>query len=407
MNIGRIFANAVARRVAYVLVAAVLAWFGLAESHAGDFGCPTGAPCSRDEAYAKAVQHRAKVLSEPWSTGMTVLIESGGTAQNGFYRVRCGTVECYGGARDIYYHFGCPAGHEWDEVNKTCGVPCSNAPPTLSPSWAACPSASADSCPVEVCSAGCKYWDQAGIGSSSITQMMIDGVWYIQTSGWVLSNSPVCTSSPTMPDLITPPADTDGDGTSDGNDSAPHNPGQSGDGTGEDGSSTCGGANQPACNGNNEGSGRGNTSGGGGNCDTPPRSTGDAILAQIAFQTWATRCALEGNANAGNGSGNGSGQGDGDQPGWTKGNGPPVPTDDTDYVGDQTRFGLGVSTDLLDQENIFGNASCPVLTGTVYGHTWSTADIPMWCQIVTWLGIIVPLMGAWTAINILTGRWFV
>lgn len=33
-----------------------------------------------------------------------------------------------------------------------------------------------------------------------------------------------------------------------------------------------------------------NTSGGGGDCDTPPQSSGDPLLAQIARQAWETRC---------------------------------------------------------------------------------------------------------------------
>lgn len=36
-----------------------------------------------------------------------------------------------------------------------------------------------------------------------------------------------------------------------------------------------------------------NTSTGGGSCSSPPVSTGEAITAQIAYQTWATRCAAE------------------------------------------------------------------------------------------------------------------
>lgn len=42
-----------------------------------------------------------------------------------------------------------------------------------------------------------------------------------------------------------------------------------------------------------EGDEDGNGSSGGGDCDTPPVSTGDEILAQIARQTWETRCQSE------------------------------------------------------------------------------------------------------------------
>jgi hypothetical protein len=36
-----------------------------------------------------------------------------------------------------------------------------------------------------------------------------------------------------------------------------------------------------------------NVSVGGGNCQTPPQSTGDGIAAMVAYQTWATRCQVE------------------------------------------------------------------------------------------------------------------
>lgn len=206
------------------------------------------------------------------------------------------------------------------------------------------------------------------------------------------------------------PNDADGDGSSDENDLSPNNPGESGDGSGQDGSTACGGPGQPACapDGSNEGSGRGNTSGGGGNCQTPPRSSGDAILAQIAFQTWATRCAIEGNANQGGGTGSDPGNGgDEGQPDWTKGDGPPVPADDTDYPAEQTRFGLGVSPDLLDEENIFGNASCPNFSITIWSQTVSTADFDGWCNLVVILRGLILIFGAFSALQILMGRGLV
>lgn len=66
--------------------------------------------------------------------------------------------------------------------------------------------------------------------------------------------------------------DTDGDGIPDSSDSMP-NDATNGKGT------TASKAD--------------NTSEGGGNCTSPPVSQGDAIAAQIAYQTWATRCAVD------------------------------------------------------------------------------------------------------------------
>lgn len=69
------------------------------------------------------------------------------------------------------------------------------------------------------------------------------------------------------------PAGSTNDGTPVGSDGKPSGgSGTGGTGTGGDGDE--------------------NSSGGGGDCGAPPVSSGDALLAQIAHQTWATRCAI-------------------------------------------------------------------------------------------------------------------
>lgn len=68
------------------------------------------------------------------------------------------------------------------------------------------------------------------------------------------------------------PTDTDGDGVPDSTDSAPTDPNNGK--TLEAGETVA-------------------TSSGGGNCSTPPVTMGDAVGAQIAYQTWSTRCAVE------------------------------------------------------------------------------------------------------------------
>lgn len=108
-----------------------------------------------------------------------------------------------------------------------------------------------------------------------------------------------------------PAVDSDGDGVPDAQDAFPNDPTESkdsdGDGIGDNADiapkdpnngakppqapGTCGGAGQPVCDSNN-GSGNGNTSQGGGTCTSPPQSVGDAIAAQTAYQSWATRCAV-------------------------------------------------------------------------------------------------------------------
>ena len=61
-----------------------------------------------------------------------------------------------------------------------------------------------------------------------------------------------------------------------------------------------------------EGDGDGNSSSGGTNCGSPPVSTGDSLLAQIAYQAWETRCQFDRLDEAGSRLGAGDGEGDGD-----------------------------------------------------------------------------------------------
>lgn len=61
------------------------------------------------------------------------------------------------------------------------------------------------------------------------------------------------------------------------------NQGENGDGTGGSGTGGTGGSDDE----------EGNASRGGGSCESPPASSGDPILAQMATQTWATRCEAE------------------------------------------------------------------------------------------------------------------
>lgn len=65
---------------------------------------------------------------------------------------------------------------------------------------------------------------------------------------------------------------------------------------GPDGKPVSGGGNGTG-DGSGDGDGEDNSAGGGGDCESPPITSGDAILGMVATQTWATRCAVEaGNA---------------------------------------------------------------------------------------------------------------
>lgn len=203
------------------------------------------------------------------------------------------------GSGDQIFHFVAECPPEWfDPETGACENPCTGKPPLLN--------VHAEGDSHELCSDGCAYKCD---GSSVL--FTIDGVLRTVCAGPAWTVTGATCSAGELPAPIPAVTDSDGDGTSDDNDLSPNNPGESGDGSGQDVSRACGGPGQPEClpDGSNEGSGRGNTSGGGGDCNTPPRSSGDAILAQIAFQTWATRCAVIATANQGPGTGSGAGDG--------------------------------------------------------------------------------------------------
>lgn len=402
MNLGRIFASAFARRLAYVAVAAVLAWCGVGEVRAQAGTCgPAPVACDKGQAYARAMQMATEngYCGGNPITGQNVIPNPASPTTSWQARHTCDDAAQRVAGHT--YYWGCPVESPWVEESKTCGNDCESKPTLGNTAWSNVNSAD------RMCKDSCVYEGGAGELPGVCLDAVIDAQRYRQCTSWAPTGD-ACSASSSgsgFPgDASEAPSDSDGDGTSDGNDGSPNNPGQGGQGgsglPGQDGGGLCGGDGQPTCGSPGAGSGNGNTSGGGGDCDTPPSSAGDAILAQIAFQTWATRCALKGNANAGAGSGDGAGE----QPGWTKGDGPAVPDDDTDYVGESTRWGLGISTDLLDQENIFGGGACPAVSGVIYGHSWSTADIPQWCTIVQIMRAVVLLVGAWTALNILLGR---
>lgn len=197
----------------------------------------------------------------------------------------------------------CPAGGQWSDATKKCDVPCSSKP-NLGPRWI---QGTSDAGSSSMCHENCEY---VGSLDAVTDQTTVDGIRYTRFAAMTpWGNS--CTTGNTSygTEVAAPPADSDGDGSSDGNDTAPSNPGQ-GAGGGEEPGGEDGG--QPG-----EGSGNGNTSSGGGDCGTPPNSHGDQIAAQIAYQAWATRCAVErsqdedGNVKTKETSGTGTGTGTG------------------------------------------------------------------------------------------------
>lgn len=405
----RLLRSALARRLAYVLVAAALAWFGIGRAHAqapnqwctdsGIYGNgdDVHAICStREQAYAEA----QRAIDAHWYNDGAQPVKPTPACYDRLdnYMPGCGaSVRTMFGFKSVsrYYVQGCPPEMPWDEATHTCKKPkdCSTEPDLGAGQYLA-----ADS---QICSGGCQF---SGAGELCVG-MTIDAqqAWYC--SAWKPTGQ---TCSAGEGDTPQAPADGDGDGSSDGNDTSPNNPGQGGGG--KDGKPHEDGGGKGDGNGSGEGSGNGNTSGGGGDCASPPSSSGDAILAQIAYQTWATRCSIEGAKDgSGNlkttqgGSGTGSDAGDGSGDGTDFGTSNPG-QDEAFDPADVRRFGIPVNTSMLDSEPIFGGGTCPVLSVTIYGKTFSTNEIHGWCDLLRILRALVLIFAAFTALRILMGN---
>ena len=400
----RLLRSALARRIAFVVVAALLASVGIGRANAqvpGFEGCYSDSYTSpfqcpdRQTAYERA--HAVAVLHNNGDYVVSCYATLPDDYDRRFYH--CSFKNSVGAVTNASRMWrggdGCPAGSEWDDESNSCKQPCdANSPPLSAGQYLVSD--------VQICSGGCKY---SGAGELCVgTTVDAQQAWYCST--WKPTGDKCAVGDGDSP---LAPSDGDGDGSSDGNDSAPNNPGQGGGG--KDGKPNEDGGGKGDGNGPGEGSGNGNTSGGGGNCASPPSSSGDAILAQIAYQTWATRCAIEG-AKDGNGNlkttqgdGNGSGPGGGEGEGEGTDFGTSNPGEDEAFdPAEVKRFGIPVNTNMLDSEAIFGGGACPVLSVTIYGKTFSTNEIPSWCDLLRILRSLVLIFAAFTALRILMGN---
>lgn len=424
MNIARIFANAVARRFAYLIVAAAFAF--LASLFSGDaYAATCGMPSQTEARTAAGMEltytYQGQAVAACKGLAAYHSVQSGGVVGkwqpsgsctvSGFqvsnpatttgerWNVSAGCtsmtpVAPSGNSSNIGWTWslpGCPPGQTVNP-DGTCGS-CESKPPLMNVTGA--PGSA------EVCDAQCKF-ECSGI----TVDLTVDGNRrsYCGSNSWAPTGGQCSTTGPAgigAPEAAA--SDADGDGTSDGNDSSPNNPGQggageSGEGADEDGD--CGGEGQPECGAPGAGSGNGNTSGGGGNCDTPPSSTGDPILAQIAFQTWATRCAISGTANSGQ-------TGDGEGDGWD-GDPTPFPDAGEGEDPDPSDYNRTVSFDLpsvIDDGGLLSPQSCPSFGN--FETSWGTVafDSNGWfCQAVAVARVCLLLLGAFISIGILMGR---
>lgn len=247
------------------------------------------------------------------------------------------------------------------------------------------------------------------------------------------------TNDPGLGGFCVPPnPDRDGDGVPNETDAFPDDPDESSDRDGDGVGDNADSAPDDPTNGadeDEEGGDEGdNQSAGGGNCKAPPVSSGDAILTQIAYQAWATRCAAEklggtvtgdptncastyqctgdqiqcaqvavmrknacANAQT-NDDLNGNGQ-----PDWTEISDGGIGTD-----GDPSgtpNSSLPIGLEAIDTGGLLSNRSCPQL-GTVElgvfgsysldGYSWT-------CDILNIVRYLIIMMAAYTALKILMG----
>ncbi|KAB8191352.1 hypothetical protein FKV24_008055 [Lysobacter maris] len=178
------------------------------------------------------------------------------------------------------------------------------------------------------------------------------------------------------------------------------------------------------------------TASGGGDCDTPPITTGDPVMGMVATQAWHTRCAVE----AGNAAKVTGDVGDCSEPftvdgnnanahqlralraeickGDSNGNGQPDYLElDGEYQGDPeegegpngTTDEFTFGPDMLDQGGLLGGGgSCPSLGAIDFGFFGSIDfdSFPYWCNLVSIMRAVVLLVGAFTALRLLMGDSF-
>ncbi|HGM7333929.1 TPA: hypothetical protein ACKQCJ_000209 [Stenotrophomonas maltophilia] len=178
-------------------------------------------------------------------------------------------------------------------------------------------------------------------------------------------------------------------------------------------------------NGNGEqGEGNGNSASGGGDCGSPPATSGDPILGMIAMQTWATRCATEKSNSAkvtgdvGNCDAAFVVEGDSIQanqlraqraqlcngkPGSGQGNAgnPHEGAEDVDGPG---KWSWKFDDKLIDKTG-FGGGSCPQL-GTIDFGRFGTVSLDgqtWWCPLVSALRAVMLLLGMFISFRIVFG----
>jgi hypothetical protein len=288
MNITRVFAHAIVRRIAALLVAAALAWVGVGNARAADAAC-----------------------TNPMSTGGTCDDEG-----QAFKEVNRAATTQYNGNPNFktcapYKDTRFPPNVVWRiqivAASSACPSPPNNGLSTISRLYAQAntclsrgalgsgwvlevPSLNQATWPVEICNQGCKYMPDGG----DQTYWQIDGHTYLDVGDWSTTEASgnTCLGQNTP---VTPPVDTDNDGVSDENDDFPEDPDETTDTDGDGVGDNADVDDEHADNGSDDGSGdeSDNHASGGGDCNNPPACDGDGIQCNQLFQQWKTRCAVE------------------------------------------------------------------------------------------------------------------
>lgn len=490
MNIGRIFVNAFARRVAYVFVAVLLAWLGLGSARAQDFSqctVPTASnalcpdlPAARSAADASA-QYYCNQLSdcngtddrqETW-TGTNWQVRTRyryGTSNNGAWGVykrataqcasgqvynpstqQCqqscsgrpstvqtflpltGSKQCFNGCVVSYMQNGddttstrsysgamcsndefkqdCGAGYVWNGYMGVCQPITPDCPEGQVEEGGQCKPE--NQCPdgMIAVTGGTPGSIQQGALHCKPSEDTCPQGMIRSPSGQCLPGDGQCAAGEARRSDGTCGRDANGDGTADDEDEDDTNDSDKESFSGGD---SC--THPPSCAGGPIDCGmariqwridcntRTKVNITGGACKAIPQCVGENCRAMEyaqLLQQWRSACALEKMADAGAGEGavgdaNKNGVADVLEGRLTPGQ----PGGD----GETTVRSIGVSTSLLDTENIFGGGSCPTPPSfEIMGQTISWNDFPYWCQAMTILRSLVLIFGAYTALRILMG----
>ncbi len=459
MNIGRIFANAIARRVAYVLVAMLLAWLGIGSARAQQSFPDQGsayAACQADMA-AHPYEVRDACWHQPWgqygwyycrglnSNGVSIVNCNGGPgsyvypiANNCSSRpnyvgsgpvstvqstARNGSISCVNGCDAVWQNNGdgtwtgdfalgqaCTAdtskskcehtaGYHWNAWNQTCEPDeqkCGTNQITDSVTGAC-----KDACPAGM------VVNQQGQCDKAKEECPAGNIK--SPDGACLPGEGQCAAGEARRDNGTCGKDSDGDGKADEDDDDPNNDPDKESASGGD---TCN--VPPSCSGSAimcmqvkiqwriDCNTRKNRNIAGGACAAMPVCTGDGCDAleysQLLMQ-WRTACAVEKLSKGGSGS-----PSDG-QPEWTK-----VTGDGTEGAGEEpegpVKTVTGDPTSRLDMSGFGGGGSCPQL-GVInlpFGVAFDLNSLPWACDLFYLTRVFNLLLAAFLGTLILMGK---